>query len=167
MSDEVKDYGAPKIEWPEPSEMRLVDAGRLLDDVERQATEANARAKRLTSRKTTAKMILKAVLEREEQDKVVFTNSQGRQVSYSPYNFDVYNIVNEDEFKAWAEEYADEGGEAFYAPALRKDIFLDEMRRRDKDGEGLPPGVQKFSDERMSRSAAIKEKPRGGPGTGA
>lgn len=164
---EVKDYGAEEIEWPEPRDVRLVDAGRLLDDIERQATEANARAKRLTSRKTTAKLILKAALERDEQDSVVFTNSQGRKVTYTPYAFDVYNIVNEDEFKEWAEEYADEGGEAFYAPALRKDIFLDEMRRRDKDGEALPPGVQKFSDERMSRSAMLKGKPRGGPGAGA
>lgn len=148
-----QDPGSEDFQWPEVSKLRPADAGRLLDDIERMAREANARADLLKRRKAQAKQIAVAVLEEYELDALPFTNAEGRKVRYTPYDFDVFDVPpeNEAKFKAWA----DAQHESYYdsTPRRREGIFLEEMRRRLKDGEPMPPGVRRWTDTRLSRSA--------------
>lgn len=146
----MPDYASEDFQWPEVKDLRPAQAGRLLDDIERESAAANKRADILKARKAQAKKIVGDVLEEYEQDNVRFTNSEGRSITYTPYEFDVFNIVDEEAFREWAGQQA----ERYYEEGLRKGIFLDEMRRRHQDGEPLPPGVQKFTDVRYSRSAS-------------
>jgi hypothetical protein len=150
------DYASEDYQFPEFDALRPADAGRLMDDIEREAQAANRRADRLKSRKAQAKALLNQVLEEYEQDSVRFTNAEGRQVQYTPYPFDVFNVDDEDAFKEWAageaERYYDE------TPRLREDVFRDEMRRRVQDGEDLPPGVRRWTDTKLSRSSAVRRK---------
>jgi hypothetical protein len=146
------DFASEDFAWPEVKDLRPVDALRLLDDVEREARQANRRAEALKRRKAQAKQIALAVLEDYEQDSTKVRTSDGNKVIYSTYNFDVFSVDNEEAFREWAatqsESYFDP------TPKLRDSIFLDEMRRRVQDGEPLPPGVKRWTDVRLSRSAA-------------
>lgn len=152
----MAEFDSEDFVWPEVRDMRPVDAARLLDDIERAASAANKRAELLKKRKGQAKATLNTVLEIYEQDAVDFTNSDGKRVRYTPYDFDVFNVADEEAFREWAagesERYYDD------TPRLRQEVFLDEMRRRHQDGEALPPGVVKWTDQRLSRSASTKRK---------
>ena len=159
MSDKkAPDYGVPDedFQWPEVSELRTVDAVRLLYDIESQATETNTRADRLKKRKATAQVIMQQVLDREELDSARAAARDGKTIQYTPYDFDVFNIIDEDAFKEWAAAEA----ERFYdpEPRLRQGVFLDEMRRRHQDGEALPPGVQRVTLPKLSRTAVASRR---------
>jgi hypothetical protein len=147
----VSDPTDENFQWPSPDEIRPVDAGRLMDDIERESMAANKRAKMLTARKAQAKALVDAVLEINELDALPFTTSQGKRVTYTPYEFDAFTVDDYEAFEAWAEtqheNYFDN------SPKLREGIFRDEMRRRVADGEPLPPGVRRYSEQRLSRSA--------------
>lgn len=147
-----KDFGSEEFEWPEVTELRPSDAARLLYDVESAAAAANKRADILRSRKNEAKQIALTVAEIYEQPDISAITDDGRKVRYTPYPFDVFSVDDPAAFKEWAVSQS----ESFYdeTPRLREEIFRDEMRRRDQDGEPLPPGVRKWSDTRLSRSAA-------------
>lgn len=150
MKDE-QDPGSEEFVWPEVKDLRPTDAGRLLDAIEREAAAANKRADLLKSRKAQAKALLGAVLEEYEQNGVRFTSATGKEVQYTPYDFDAFTVDNPEEFKPWAEMQS----ESYYdsTPKLRDAIFQAEMRRRLKDKEPLPPGVRRWTDVRYSRSA--------------
>lgn len=149
MSD---DFAAEDFQWPDISSMRPADAGRLLDDIEREAAAANKRADILKKRKAQAKQIVLAVVEDFEQESVDFRTAAGNKVRYTPYAFDVFSVDNREAFDEWAKTQS----ESYYdpTPKLREGVFLDEMRRRVQDGEPLPPGVKRYSDQRLSRTAA-------------
>lgn len=144
------DYGAPDYKLPDARDLRPVDAARLMDDIERASTETNARKKRLDGLKSQVRNLVIEVLKDNELDSVRFTNSAGRKVQYTPYTWDVYNVTDEAAFREWAAGEA----ERFYGEALREGVFLDEMRARAKAGEPIPPGVSRFTDMKLSRSAA-------------
>jgi hypothetical protein len=151
-----EDFSSEDFQWPEVKDLRPVDALRLLDDIEREARAANKRAEKLKQRKAQAKQIALAVMEEYEQEATKVTTSDGNKVVYSTYPFDVFSVDNEEAFREWAatqsESYFDP------TPKLREQLFLDEMRRRVQDGEPLPPGVRRWTDMRLSRSAAPKGK---------
>jgi hypothetical protein len=151
---EAKDFSAEDFEWPQVKDLRPVDALRLLDDVEREARLANKRAETLKRRKAQAKQIALAVMEDYEQDSAKVTTHDGNKVLFSTYPFDVFSVDDEPAFKEWASTQS----ESYFdpTPTLREGIFLDEMRRRVQDGEPLPPGVKRWTDTRLSRSAAPK-----------
>jgi hypothetical protein len=145
------DFGAEEFQWPEVNQLRPAQAARLLDDIERQAAEANKRADRLKSRKAQAQQIVIAVADEYEEESVRFRSNTGRVVQYTPSVKQHFTIENEAEFKEWAGAQS----ENFYdpEPKLREGVFRDEMRRRMQDGEGLPPGVRKYDAIGLSRSS--------------
>lgn len=147
-----EDFADEDFQWPDISSMRPADAGRLLDDIEREAAAANKRADILKKRKAQAKQIVLAVVEDFEQESVDFRTAAGNKVRYTPYAFDVFSVDNREAFDEWAKTQS----ESYYdpTPKLREGVFLDEMRRRVQDGEPLPPGVKRYSDQRLSRTAA-------------
>lgn len=145
------DFAAEDFAWPEVKDLKPADALRLLDDIEAEARAANKRADTLKRRKAQAKQIALSVLDSYELDSAKTTVGDGRKVLYSTYDFDVFTVDDEAAFKAWAADQS----ESYYdpTPRLRDQIFLDEMRRRLKDGEPMPPGVRRWTDTRLSRSA--------------
>lgn len=150
MSTE-QDFAADDFEWPQVKDLRPSEAVRLLDDIERESRAANKRADILKARKAQAKQIAVAVLEEYEQPDASAITADGKKVRYTPYPFDAFTVDNPEAFKAWAatqnENYYDS------TPKLREEIFRDEMRRRVSDGEDLPPGVRRWTDVRLSRTA--------------
>jgi hypothetical protein len=139
------------FQWPSVADLRPADAARLLDDIEQASLRANKRADLLKRRKQEGKALVTAVAEEYELDAIPFTNAQGKRVTYTPYEFDAFTVDDPEEFRLWAmtqnENYFD------LSPKLRDGIFRDEMRRRVQDGEPLPPGVRRWTDTRLSRSA--------------
>ena len=153
------DPGAEDFVWPEVKDLKPAEAMKLLDEIEREATMANKRADRLKSRKATAKNIATTVLEIYGLDEAAFTNDEGKRIKYTPYPFDAFSLDNEEEFRKWAEGQH----ERYYdkEPKLREGVFRDEMRRRLADGEPLPPGVRRYTDVRLSRTAkAVGKRPK-------
>lgn len=162
------DLGAEDWEFPDATDLDVPAAARLWDSIERAAAEANKRATRLKSRKAAAKELALKVLDEAGMTSARVAVADGREVQLTPYDWDVFSIKDEDEFKAWAADNADRGGEDFYdsEPRLRDGIFLDEMRRRVQDHQPLPPGVVRWTDTKISRTAvAPRRRARGGPGT--
>lgn len=160
QSSKPRDYGVSDEEftWPEVATLRVADAVRILYDVETQATEANRRAETLKARKAAARTILQQVLEREELETGRAKVRGGATVQYTPYDWDVFTVVDEDAFRNWAETAA---SEAYYAPKLRDGIFLDEMRRLTQDGQPLPPGVKRTTIQKLNRSAVASKRGSG------
>lgn len=150
----TNDPGSEDFQWPEVSELRPAEAARLLDDIEAQARMANKRADLLKKRKSQAKQIVLAVAEEYELDAIRTTTGSGAKVQYTPYPFDVFSVTDEEAFKAWAAEDAENYYE--HKEKLREDIFLDAMRRRVQDKEPLPPGVTRWTDIRISRTGIKK-----------
>lgn len=150
----MTDFASEGFEWPDVKSLRPADALRLLDDIERQAREANKRADDLRRRKAQAKQIALAVMEDYEQESTRVTMHDGNKVNYSTYTFDVFSVDDAAAFRKWAETQS----ESYFdpTPKLRESVFLDEMRRRVQDGEPLPPGVKRWTDVRLSRTAAAK-----------
>ena len=144
------DPGAEEFEWPQIKDLRPADAARLLNDIETAATEANARAKRLTSRKAQAQKIVEAVAEEYELPEISTITGAGRKVRYSVQPQDFFSIDNPEAFEAWAAEQAENYFDP--TPKLREGIFRDEMRRRVQDHEPLPPGVRRYTGTKLSRS---------------
>lgn len=144
------DPGAKEFEWPEIKDMRPADAARLLYDIEVATTAANARAKRLTSRKAQARKIVEAVAEEYELPEIATITSAGRKVRYRAEPVDYFSIDNPEAFRAWAETQSENYFDP--TPKLREGIFRDEMRRRVQDREPLPPGVRRYTDTKLSRS---------------
>lgn len=140
-----------RLEKANPGELDAAEALRLLDDVERAATEANARAKELAKAKSRAKTVAIQVYERLDLDVAGTTAADGTKLRYTPYEFKAYQVVDEEAFREW--EAAQD--ESFYdpTPKLREAILRDECRRRVDDGEPLPPGVREYTETRLSRSA--------------
>lgn len=145
------DFASEDFQWPEVKDLRPAEAARLLDDIETASREANKRADILKARKAQAKQIALAVAEEYELSAIDTVTYGGQRVRYTPYSFDAFSVDNEEAFKEWAATQS----ESYYnaAPRLRDDIFRDEMRRRIQDGEPLPPGVRRWTDTRLSRTA--------------
>jgi hypothetical protein len=157
MSDATTepDPGADEWEWPETAGMRPVDAARLLNTIETEATAANRRAENLKKRKAQAKRIMEGILEDQELDSVRFTTDDGRRIQYTVGDtVDHFSIDDDEAFRQWAQEQA----ENYFEPALRKEMFTDAMRRRVMDGEPLPPGVRRWSDVKLSRSSSVGKR---------
>lgn len=145
------DSALERLEAAQPGELKPADALRLLDDVEREAREANKRAETLKSAKSKARVIATQVLEQYELDTARTTLADGSTVQYTPYEFRAYRVADEEAFRAWAEGQI----ENYYdpTPKLREGTLRDECRRRVDDGEPLPPGVVEYTETRLSRSA--------------
>lgn len=158
------DYGSPDFEFPDVNTLDPSEAGKLWDAIERQATEANKRAKRLKHRRAVAKELALQSIEASPYTSVRIPGALGREVNLTPYSWTVFTIVDEDAFKSWAEGEV----ERYYddTPRLREGVFLDEMRRREADKEALPPGVTSWTDTKISRTTVPqrRQKRRGGPG---
>ncbi len=158
------DYGAEDFEFPDIDALDPSEAAALWDRIEREATAANKRAKRLKERRAIAKDLALKAVENSPYTSVRIEGAEGREVQITPYTWTVFSIVNEDAFREWcageAERYYDT------TPQLREGVFLEEMRRRDADKEPLPPGVKSWTDMKISRTTvAQRKRPRGGPGT--
>jgi hypothetical protein len=145
------DPGAEDFKWPEVKDLRPSDAVRLLDDIEAAGRAANKRADILKTRKAQAKQIALAVMEEYDQPDAAAITAGGQKVRYTPYPFDVFSVDDEEAFREWSENQSESYFDA--SPKLRQSIFLDEMRRRHQDGEPMPPGVRRWTDIRLSRSA--------------
>lgn len=154
------DLGAEGWELPDASNLTVPEAAKLWNDLDRSAAEANKRAARLKSRKAMAKELALRVLDDSGQTSARVEVEPGREIQLTPYDWDVFQIVDEEQFRAWAAEFADEGGESFYdeTPRLHEGRFLDEMRRRVQDKQALPPGVKRWTDVRISRTAVPQRR---------
>jgi hypothetical protein len=159
------DYSSEDWEFPDASDMDPAEAAALWDEIERQAREANKRAKRLAERKATAKELAIQTLEASPYTSVRIEGAEGREVQVTPYPWTIHTIKDEAAFKAWAAGEAERYYDA--TPQLREGVFRDEMRRREQDKEPLPPGVTSWTDTKISRTTVPQRRqPRqGGPGT--
>lgn len=159
------DYSSEDWEFPDASDMDPADAAKLWDEIERQAREANKRAKKLAERKATAKELSIQTLEASPYTSVRIEGVEGREVQVTPYPWTIHTIKDEVAFKEWCAGEAERYYDA--TPKLREDVFRDEMRRREADGEPLPPGVTSWTDTKISRTTVPQRRvPRqGGPGT--
>lgn len=159
------DLGAEEWDFPDPSDLTVPDAARLWYDLDQAATEANKRAARLKQRRAAVKELALQVLDASGQTSARVEVDEDRELQITPYDWEVFSVKDEAAFKDWAageaENYYDD------EPRLREGVFLDSMRRRSQDGEPLPPGVVRWVDTRISRTAVPKRrtKRRGGPGT--
>lgn len=156
----TNDPGSEGWKFPDVTDLDPAAAAKLWNDIEREARQANARAARLKERKATAKNLAIRAIEASPYTSVRVEVDDDREVQITPYQWEVFTLKDEEAFKAWAAEWADEGGENFYddSPRLRESIFLDEMRRRSQDGEALPPGVLRYEDTKISRTAVPKRR---------
>lgn len=159
------DFTDPDWEFPDASEMTPDEAAALWDKIERASAAANKVAKRLKERKATAKDLALKVVEASPYTSVRIEGAEGREVQITPYPWTIHQVVDESEFKLWAMGEAERYYDA--TPRLREDVFRDEMRRREADGEPLPPGVKSWTDTKISRTTVPQRRQprRGGPGT--
>lgn len=136
--------------------MEVADAFELLDEIEHQAQLANKRADTLKERKAQAKKIALDVLDIKRQKGARIEGHEGRDVQYTPYDFDVFNVVDHEAFGEWAET----ADESFYDtnPRLRGEVFQGAMRQLHQDKQPLPPGVQRYSEVRLSRTAVAQRR---------
>ena len=145
------DYAVEEFQWPEPSEMEVADALELLDGITRQLTIANKRAKRLTSRKATATKIALAVLEMKRQPSASIEAPNGRRIQYTPYQVDWFDVDDMDAFLDWAMKQDEVFTDS--APRVVKERMQDYARQLYSDGQPIPPGVRRYTDDRISRTA--------------
>ena len=154
----VEDYGAEEWEFPSLEDVTPEEAAKLWDAIERQASKANKRAALLKERKAAAKTLAINAVEASPYTSVRIELEDGREVNLTPYDWDVFSVKDEEAFKEWAageaENYYDD------TPRLRDGVFLDEMRRRVQDQEPLPPGVVRWTDTKISRTAAPSRRRR-------
>jgi hypothetical protein len=148
------DLGSEDWEFPDASDLTPDEAAVLWDRIEHEASAANKRASRLKERKAVAKDLALRKIQESPYSFVGIELANGREIQVKPYEWEVFDVVDETAFQAWAREYADAGGEHYYdpEPQLRRGIFLDDMRRRSQDGEPLPPGVRRYSETKISRT---------------
>lgn len=153
-----QDLGAEDWEFPDASQMSVPEAARLWDAIEREAAAANKRAARLKDRKAAAKDFALKVLDASDQTSARVALADGREVQITPYTWEVFSIKDEAEFKEWAAGEA----ESYYddTPRLREGIFLDKMRQLSQDKAPLPPGVVRWEDVRISRTAVPTRRKR-------
>ena len=159
------DFAAEDWEFPDASNMDPAEAAALWDQIERQSRDANRRAKLLAERKAAAKDLALKAVEASPYTSVRIEGAEGREVQITPYPWTVFQVVDEAAFKDWAAGEAERYYDA--TPQLREGVFRDEMRRRESDGEPLPPGVKSWTDTRISRTTVPQRRQprRGGPGT--
>lgn len=145
------DLGGEDWEFPDASELSIPEVIRLWYDLDKTATEANKRAARLKERRAAVKDLAIKVVEASGQTSGSAEVEDGREVQITPYPWEIFAITNEAAFKEWAGAEA----EAYYdtEPKLREGLFQDSMRRRSQDREPLPPGVKRWEDIRISRTA--------------
>lgn len=153
------DYGAEDFEFPDLASLDPAEAAALWDRIEREAAQANKRAARLKDRKIVAKELALKAVEASPYSSVRIEGAEGRDVQITPYPWTVFTIVDEGQFKDWAEGEA----ERYYddTPRLREGLFLEEMRRRDEDKEPLPPGVSSWTDTKISRTVVPQKRRKG------
>lgn len=152
----TRDLASEDFEWPDPGTLLPDEAMRLLDDFEEEAKKANKRADTLKERKRTAKIIALDTLKQYRLKSATTETADGKDVRYTPYDFEIFTVEEPRAFMEWAlkqdENYFDN------APKLREEVFLSNMRRMYKDGEPLPPGVKRYTEPRLSRSATVAGK---------
>jgi hypothetical protein len=158
------DYAAADWEFPDVSDVEPDEAAALWDEIERQAREANKKAKILAERKAAAKeLAIKSIENHPRITSVRIMGAEGREVQITPYPWVIHTIKDEAAFKKWTAGEAERYYDA--TPKLREDVFRDEMRRREADGEPLPPGVVSWTDQKISRTTSPRRNV-GGPGPG-
>lgn len=153
------DFGAPEWEFPDFGTMKPGDITRMLYELEAQLAETSARHDRLTKRKAAFRLQV-AELARDlglnALDAVVQDGE--RKVRYTPDSKDHYSIENQEAFDTWLAE-TQQRERYFERPVtLRRQVFEDDMRRRHKDGEPLPPGVKRYTELKLGKSSAPIEK---------
>lgn len=151
MTESEVDVGAEDFEFPALDDLDPVKAGQLWSAIEMEAREANKRADRLKERKQIAKALTIAAIDASGQTGARVPLPNGREVNLTPYTQDQYSIKNQEEFDAWAAGQA----ERFYdeTPRLREGVFKDHMRMLEQTGQPLPPGVVRWRDTKISRTA--------------
>lgn len=151
------DLGAEDWTFPDARELTPPEVIRLWTLLDMAGTEANKRAARLKERRSAVKELALKVLDASGQTsaRAKVDEAQGREIQITPYDWEAFNIKDPEAFQAWAAEYADEGGEQFYdsSPKLREGIFQDAMRELSQNNQPIPPGVVRFPDVRISRTA--------------
>lgn len=149
----AEDWEFPSFEDVHPAE-RPSAIGRLWYEIEVAATEANKRAERLKHRKAAAKQMALTAIEESPYPSVSIIAPDGREVRLKPYEFTAYTVKDQEAFDAWAATQR----ERFYdpTPSWREGVFLDHMRHLDQTGQPLPPGVIRYAEPRISRSAVAK-----------
>lgn len=155
------DYGAEDYTFPDLEGLDPNEAAKIWDAIEREAAEANRRAKRLKDRKARAKELTLQAIESSPYTSIRIPGAEGRDVQLTPYPWTVFTVIDEVAFREWAgkesERYYDD------TPRLREDVFRSEMRRREQDRESLPPGVTSWTDTKISRTAVAQRKKKRTP----
>lgn len=151
MASEPLDLGGEDWEFPDASELDIPAVIKLWYDLDTTATEANKRAARLKERRAAVKDLAIKVVEASGQTGGSAEVGNGREVQITPYPWEVFAITDEAAFKDWAADNAED----FYdsTPKLREGLFQDTMRRMSQDGQPIPPGVKRWEDIRISRTA--------------
>ena len=157
----VGDVGAEDWEFPDARELSPAEAIRLWDAIERESAEAGKRKKRLTERKAIAQQVAIEVVKASGQTGARAAVASGREFQITPYEWDAFTVVDPVAWEAWLEEHPDERAE-FYdsSPKIREQVWMDAMRLRVQDRQPLPPGVKRWTDTRISKTAVPTRKGR-------
>lgn len=153
------DFGAPEWEFPDFGTMKPGDVARMLYELEAQLAETSARHDRLTKRKAAFRLqVAELAGELGLQSLPAIVDDGARKVQYTPDFKDHYSIENQEEFDAWMAETGQRERYFERPVTLRQRVFEDDMRRRHKDGEPLPPGVKRYTELKLGKSSAPIEK---------
>jgi hypothetical protein len=156
LRDFQPDLGAEDYEFPSLDDLDPVKAGQLWSAIEMEAAEANRRAARLKERKQVAKALTIAAIDASGQTGARVPLPNGREVNLTPYTQDHYSVKDQAEFEDWAKDQA----ERFWdeTPRFREGVFQDHMRGLEQRGEPLPPGVVRWRDTKISRTAVPQRR---------
>lgn len=147
---------------PDARELNPPQVIKLWHEIERDAREANKRKDRLKDLKAAMQGLALQVVEQSGQTSARAEVEPGRELQITPYDWEVFDIVDRAAFDEWATQHADEGGEQFYdsTPRLRESIFLDAMRLLSQNHQPLPPGVRRYTEPRVSKTAVPSKRKR-------
>jgi hypothetical protein len=137
--------------WPEPANLKPAEAMRLLDSKQSAATAANKAADDAKKDKDKATVIALQVLDMYELGSADARMDDGNRVLFYTEQFRTYVVKDPELFDPWEAEQ----DENYYEVkrVLRGQVFLDYCKHLVDNGEGLPPGVEEYTETRLRRKA--------------
>ena len=154
--------GDEDYELPKATELTPPDVIRLWHEIEASNREAGQRKNRLKDLAKAMQGLALEVVEQSGQTSARAEVEPGRELQITPYDWEIFDIVDQEAFDEWRQEYEDEGGEHFYdsTPRLRESIFQDAMRLLSQNKRPLPPGVRRYTEPRVSKTAVASRRRR-------
>lgn len=154
--------GDEGYQLPDARDLTPPEVIRLWHEIEADAREANKRKDRLKDLKAAIQPLAITVVEESGQTSARAEVENGRELQITPYDWEVFDVIDQKAFDEWRKQYEAEGGEHFYdsSPRLRESIFLEAMRLRSQDHKPLPPGVRRYSEVRISKTAVPQRRKR-------